>query len=120
VPERWRDNAHRDKFFPFGTGVRTCNDLFFFFLLSSPLFFVASPSSLFLLPFLSPFSPCSSTIPQGIGQSMALQEIKLMLAALIRRFEFRLRDENVTVVPIQEVTIKPRGGVHLIFTQRAK
>ncbi len=24
VPERWRDNAHKDKFWPFGLGVRSC------------------------------------------------------------------------------------------------
>ncbi len=54
----------------------------------------------------------------GIGQSMALQEIKMMLAAICARFDFRLRDESVIVTPIQEVTIKPRGGVHLRFTSR--
>ncbi len=49
---------------------------------------------------------------------MALQEIKMMLAAICARFDFRLRDESVIVTPIQEVTIKPRGGVHLRFTSR--
>ncbi len=52
-----------------------------------------------------------------IGNSFAMMEAILLLATMIRRFEFKPADHQ-PVVPFPTITLRPRGGVTLQISQR--
>lgn len=64
------------------------------------------------LPFLDGPRSC-------IGQEFALNEAKIMIATLIRRFEFSLDPAFPPPRPMTTLTLRSEGGIHLIAKPRA-
>jgi cytochrome P450 len=54
-----------------------------------------------------------------IGWTLALAEIRVVLAAVVTRFDFALRPDH-KVQPQQTVTLEPKGGLPIIFKRRAR
>ena len=69
------------------------------------------------------FIPFSAGPRNCIGQKYALLEIKIVMANLLRRFQFSVTADDAKlplVVPSIEVVLKPsnKDGVHLIVSKR--
>ena len=63
------------------------------------------------------YLPFGGGVRMCIGERFAWMEGVLILATLARRWRFRLRDGQV-VVPRPAVTLRPRGGLPMLFTRR--
>jgi cytochrome P450 len=53
-----------------------------------------------------------------IGMGFALQEATVLLAAILRRYRLDLAPGHA-VMPVQRITLRPRGGMPMILTPRA-
>ncbi len=63
------------------------------------------------------YLPFGGGVRMCIGERFAWMEGVLILATLARRWSFRLRDGQV-VVPRPAMTLRPRGGMPMLFTRR--
>jgi len=55
------------------------------------------------------------------GQKYAMLEIKVVLATLLRCYQFSVADvDGPLLVPTSAVVLKPKTGVSLIVTKRSK
>jgi cytochrome P450 len=52
-----------------------------------------------------------------IGASFSLQEAAILLAHVMRSFSFELKKDHV-VMPVQRITLRPKGGLPMILWQR--
>ena len=52
-----------------------------------------------------------------IGASFSLQEAVIILAHIMRSFSFELK-ENYAVIPLQRITLRPKGGLPMILRRR--
>jgi len=52
-----------------------------------------------------------------IGASFSLQEAAIVLAHIMRSFSFELKKDHV-VMPVQRITLRPKGGLPMILRQR--
>nr|CAH0101008.1 unnamed protein product [Daphnia galeata] len=65
------------------------------------------------------FIPFSAGPRNCIGQKFAMLELKVVLANLLRRFQFSLRDPTEPKIEcLMEITIKPKTNVNLIVSKR--
>jgi cytochrome P450 len=63
------------------------------------------------------FFPFGGGNRRCIGAAFAMYEMKLVLATLMQRYEFEVRERRA-VVPIRRgVTFAPKGGVQIAVTQ---
>jgi cytochrome P450 len=52
-----------------------------------------------------------------IGASFSLQEAAIILAHIVRSFSFELA-KNHEVIPVQTITLRPKGGLPMILRRR--
>jgi cytochrome P450 len=52
-----------------------------------------------------------------IGASFSLQEAAIVLAHIMRSFSFELKKDHL-VIPVQRITLRPKGGLPMILWQR--
>lgn len=55
-----------------------------------------------------------------IGLKFAMLEIKIVLADLLRRFQFSVRDPSVPIKAALELLLTSKDGVHLLVSKRIK
>jgi len=54
-----------------------------------------------------------------IGASFSLQEAVIILAHIMRSFSFELK-KNYKVLPVQRITLRPKGGLPMILRRRGR
>lgn len=52
------------------------------------------------------------------GQKYALYEEKVILASLLRNFQFRIDPARIPIQPLLDIVLKPSGGLPLMITKR--
>lgn len=53
------------------------------------------------------------------GQKYGMLEIKIVLANLLRKFQFSVKDLSTPMlIPVTEVVLKPKYGVPLVVSKR--
>ncbi|KAI9552443.1 hypothetical protein GHT06_022809 [Daphnia sinensis] len=66
------------------------------------------------------FIPFSAGPRNCIGQKFAMLELKVVLAHLLRQFQFSVSDPTEPmIIPLLETTLKPKSPVNLIVTKRS-
>ena len=52
------------------------------------------------------------------GQKYALYEEKVILASLLRNFQFLIDPARIPIQPLLDIVLKPSGGLPLMITKR--
>ncbi|OWF40062.1 cytochrome P450 4F6-like [Mizuhopecten yessoensis] len=63
------------------------------------------------------FLPFSAGPRNCIGQNFSMNEQKVMLSRIIKRFKIVL-DEDHDVIPVTELTLRPKNGIKIRFEER--
>jgi cytochrome P450 family 110 len=66
------------------------------------------------------YLPFGGGAKRCLGASFAVQEMMIVLAGLLTRFELRLRRDRVVRPRARAITIAPAGGVELVIARRAE
>ncbi|XP_033758023.1 cytochrome P450 4F6-like [Pecten maximus] len=63
------------------------------------------------------FIPFSAGLRNCIGQTFSMNEQKVMLSRILKRFKVVL-DEDHEVIPVPELTLRPKTGIKIRFEER--
>jgi len=65
------------------------------------------------------FIPFSAGPRNCVGQKFAMLEMKVILASLLRKFNFDYNADRKPVQMVNKLVLKPAGGMHLIITPKS-